>query len=234
MFYIEKQTMHLKIASLNLKWFWERERRFPQIISFFKERDPDIIVLQEVRFDYQFSKDNTLDLINQKLDYHYSNYTKCFNFAEDYGKWIKINKETGSPDIVDEWLWIISKLPFSLSVVNLPIEKGSDRWPRIAQQCNFWDFTLLNLHYSPSDSALFQRKQTPKEDIIIWDFNIKPFQIKELLWDYVSSYNFKQYISYPSEENTFDYCLLKNGKFNNIEIVDGLSDHVWLFFEVEI
>lgn len=227
--------MKLSIFSLNLKGFSDWENRFPKIIKILMDKNPDIILFQEVRFNPKGKERTALDIINEELWYPYKQYAKCFNFAEDYGKWILINKETGKPDFIEEWLGILSKTLFSSSIIDLPIQKGSDRWPRIALQCDFDFFSLVNIHYSPSSSVSIQWNETPKKDIIIWDFNMKPLQIKEVQWKYNSSYDFKEYISYPSEGNTFDYCLLKDWKFLNIEIFDEwISDHIWLYYEIEI
>ena len=227
--------MKLSIFSLNLKGFTDREMRVSKIIEIIKAKNPDIIVFQEVCSDQSKEWWTALDMINKELWYSYQQYAKCFNFAEDYGKWIRLNKHTGKVDCIDEGLGILSKTPFSSSIINLPIQKGSDRWPRIALQCKFNTFSLVNLHYSPSSSAFMQWQETPKEDIIIWDFNMKPLEIGEVQWSYTSSYDFKNYISFPSEWTTFDYCLLKTGKIRSLEIFDQeLSDHVGLYVEIEI
>lgn len=225
--------MYLKIISLNLKWLRERETRLPKIISFIQEKDPDIVFLQEVDYD-PIQGLNTLENLNKELWYTYKKYAKCFNYWEDYGKWILLNKTTNKPDFIDEALGILSKFPFSSSIIDLPIQKGSDRRPRIALQCDFDNFSIVNVHFSASNSALSQREPTPKQDIIIWDFNIKPLQMVEVKWQYNSSYDFKQYVSYPSEWNTFDYCLLKSWKFQKLETFEWLSDHAALYLEIEL
>lgn len=186
--------------------------------------------MQEVQYDWKKSELNAMEILNKELWYPYQNFAKCFNYSQDYGKGIF------SSENIDEWLAVVSKLPFDYSIVELPIQKWIDRWPRIAMECSFWNFSLSNIHLSSkwTNSTYPEREKLNKSDIIVGDFNMTPSELEKIKSEYISSYDIERYVSYPSEGNTFDYCLIRHWKFIRIETFEWLSDHAWLYFEIEL
>ena len=212
----------MKIITLNLKGLNLNEPRFLKIISVLKKLDADIVVFQE-------AVNNISNELNSLLKYPYSDFRPCFDCSKDYGKGIfqKTKKIEG--------LLVLSNLKFKSKKINLPIIKGLDRWPRIAQLCNFGEFKLCNLHLSKyKKSRDLEWSKLPRDSILIGDFNMKPSEIKIRKGKLKSSYVFKEYLSYPKDKTTFDYCLLPKGKFINLKLIRNVSDHNGLFLEIEV
>jgi len=107
--------MLLKIFSLNLKEYEQREERLPKIIAEIKSYEPDIIVVQEVVFDKEKSPLSTLEQINEQLKYPHAVFCPCFDYSLDYGKGVF------QPNSVLGGLGVLSQLPFSFEEQNLPI-----------------------------------------------------------------------------------------------------------------
>ena len=69
------------------------------------------------------------------------------------------------------------------------------------------------------------------------DFNIRTRDMREhrSIWDskYQESTDFIDYVSFPSEGETFDHMLIKPGfKFESIKKFDGISDHSAMIFTI--
>jgi endonuclease/exonuclease/phosphatase family metal-dependent hydrolase len=75
-------------------------------------------------------------------------------------------------------------------------------------------------------------------DIIVGDFNIHTHRLQEHrdVWttEYHESTDFKDYVSFPEENATFDHMLLSpKFKFTDIKTIEGLSDHVAMIYTIE-
>jgi hypothetical protein len=104
--------------------------------------------------------------------------------------------------------------------------------------------SFVNVHFSNneySDEQLAETLQiirdTGSTSVVLGDFNI--FDIKtvgDLYSDeYTASTDFSQYLSFPSENATFDYVLMPHSyTFRSLSVGEGLSDHNALSFEVAI
>ena len=73
---------------------------------------------------------------------------------------------------------------------------------------------------------------------MIGDFNIKhPEYLSQAIYgNYVSSYDYKKYLSYPAANYTLDYVVIpKEFKFKSLKCLGkGLSDHMALLAEVKL
>jgi endonuclease/exonuclease/phosphatase family metal-dependent hydrolase len=192
-------------------------------IDFIKQNNPDIILMQEV------IKKNNVDVLKQLkevLNYPFAHFALKQDFSKDYGKGI-LQKEK-----LIEGLGIISNLQFKAEIFHLPMIFGEDRWPRIATKYWFKSFSICNLHFSKLEkSRRIAVKELPDADIYAGDFNMQPDELLKN-FTYNNSYSFKRYLSYPSKNLTLDYILLKYGKFKELRIINGVSDHNGLFVEI--
>ena len=102
-------------------------------------------------------------------------------------------------------------------------------------------FSLANVHFATNYNAYMQLEELLEycsPDIIVGDFNMFTEDIKEhkYIWspNYNASIEFKDYISFPNENATFDHMLLKpTFKFTSIKTVEGMSDHSAIIYTIE-
>jgi endonuclease/exonuclease/phosphatase family metal-dependent hydrolase len=212
------------IVSLNLNGLPVGDERLGMLLKILKKLNPEIIVFQECTSEL-------IKVIKTRLDYTFAEFCECFDWGKDYGKGIVIDNNNRK---IIEGLGVISKLKFASTKIDLPIQTGIDRWPRIAQICYFGAFKLTNVHLSKHrKSRDLEWKKIPQDSIIIGDFNMLPEELEERKTGVISSYEFKKYISFPNENTTFDYCLLPKGWFVKVELIEGISDHCGLYLEIE-
>ena len=101
--------------------------------------------------------------------------------------------------------------------------------------------SLANVHFASNGNAYLQLQElleyvTP--DVIVGDYNIHTWSLKKHsdIWNakYSESTDYKDYISFPSENATFDHMLLEaDWEFEDIKNTDGLSDHSAMVFTVK-
>ncbi|MNL46732.1 hypothetical protein D3C87_1694700 [compost metagenome] len=96
-----------------------------------------------------------------------------------------------------------------------------------------------NNHYSSEQlgETLQLVKNSGERSIILGDFNIFDVATVSHLYksEYTASTEVADYISFPSENATFDYALVPNEyKMSSLTIGENLSDHNALSFELEI
>ena len=234
-----KEKRMIKIASLNLWRFNEWERRLPLIVESIKKVNPDIIFFQEMQTDISFDKRNQLDILNSFLKYPH----QMFTLAD-----IK-TKRKGVPlsHPVDHGLGVLSKFEFSTDKIMLT-KAEDDKEQRILQVNNFnidgQNFNLANIHFSNSDKwAEAHFKETldilkDKKTGIIGDFNIKDIKKYRELFEkvYISSADFKDYVSYPEDNLSYDYMLIPNDYiFDDFECIDAnISDHRMIVAEISM
>lgn len=221
--------MLIKLFNLNLHGYWNWNKRINKLVKSIKKYDPDIITLQEAQIDKNISSTNQAEEINSFIKYPYLNFAPCFDSSIDYGKGSTTNHS------IIEGLAIISKLSFSSSHADLPITKKLDRWPRIIQNCHNQQLTITNIHLSKHHpTRLNQYPLLPSENILIGDFNAQPKEISSHLKNLQSSYEFKKYISFPTQNITLDYCLIPKGNFVKLITITDLSDHNAIYCELQI
>ncbi|MDD4877790.1 MAG: endonuclease/exonuclease/phosphatase family protein [Candidatus Nanoarchaeia archaeon] len=235
--------MKLKVITNNIWRYYEWETRKDKLIAFLKEKNADLIFLQEAAYDERKKWKNQVHEINEALNY------KDFAFGKlaDMTKWHKepINW------VMHIGLGILSKYPLKYSeVVLLPIypqfgDKKQLGFYHVVINTPEGDMDLINVHFSNNnESAKLHLKETLNwckerniKPIIAGDFNIKivGHLLEESQEEYEISYAIKSYKSfYPTEFShdkepiTLDYILAHKNKFRmtDVECIDtDISDH---------
>lgn len=226
--------MQFKIVSLNLAGFKDWETRLQKIINFLNEKDPDILLLQEVKFDPLVSAYSQSIQLNQLLQ-------KPFPFSQT-----TVSKfyQPSIGDAFREGLAVLSKYPIAHSEALVLAKQTDDKHSRIIQNAdlliNTQQIGISNIHLSNNKHSTAQLRELlgifrsrTEQRIIAGDFNIFDLEGSNDLYaeDYTSSMEFKEYISFPSEKRTLDYALVpKKYAINSLETYEGFSDHSALLF----
>jgi endonuclease/exonuclease/phosphatase family metal-dependent hydrolase len=229
----------ISLASLNLHHFENWKERFPKILELITITSPDIIFTQETQRNPQFDTRNQIEILNETLQYSYSLFSQAEIRTKQKGKDL--------PFPVEHGLGVMSKYPIKEVVVHTLEREVDDKEKRIAVTYTFSinaeDFTVTNIHFANKDNwALSQFKQVLQlvkgVGHIIGDFNIHGYNFEKYTElygkDYVSSYDYKKYISFPTEQTTFDYALISAPHIiRNVTCRDEeVSDHRMLVVEI--
>lgn len=248
----------MKIVSLNIagrsnfgKDFDERMR---SIAKFLDEQQADIVCMQEVTFNGAESLANRINnymeksyphvLAQMSEKYTFDKFTNRF-----MEKW-KAGLIEHDGDYATDGMAILSKEPIknSSSIIMKPAPVSVNGKPdvrvRLTQMIELESgLTLANVHFATNDNAHMQLQELIEydyhPDIIVGDFNIHTKVLMEHkdIWgsDYVESTEFKDYISFPEKNATFDHMLLRKSKyvFSNVEQFDDLSDHSAIIYMIE-
>lgn len=228
--------MQLKIISLNLAGFKDWESRQQKIIDFINKENPDVLLLQEVKFDPLISAYGQSTLLNQLLQ-------KPLPFTQT-----TVSKfyQPSVGDAFREGLAILSKFPIKDSEALVLVKQADDKHPRIIQSAdltiNERQIGIANVHLSNNKYSVEQLRELiaifasrKEERIIAGDFNILQLENEKesYIENYTSSTDFKKYVSFPSENITLDYALIpKHLAFESLDIYEGLSDHNALVFVI--
>ncbi len=200
------------------------------------DEKPDVVFLQEVKFDPMvaaFAQSTRLNsLLEAPFAYEHASITRFHLPANDAA--------------YREGLAVLSRYPVQKSESLVLTKNDADEHTRIVQNLDILIneklMNLTNVHFSNNQYAddqfrelwsILQRRH--EQRIIIGDFNI--FNLSELndMYNasYVSSYDHMEYISYPSEKVTLDYILLpRTYRFDSLTLAEGLSDHAALVAEI--
>ncbi len=225
----------MKIATFNLAGYKDWSTRSIKIEDYLSELTNDVICFQEVRFDLAKSNYNQIDELNLVADYPY----KIIDIVKNY--------TTSEGENYKEGLAIISKYPIQKAETIVLDKATDDKHFRYVQSVDIKVgddlIKIANVHFSPNEYSVEQLKQVldilhkrDEKRLLIGDFNIlNRDQLRLLANNYKISTDFKNYISFPSKELTLDYLLLPEGfNFKNIEVVNGLSDHNLISFELDV
>ncbi|MBU2639126.1 MAG: endonuclease/exonuclease/phosphatase family protein [Nanoarchaeota archaeon] len=233
----------MKILTLNLYRYYENwEKRKNLIVKYIQEQNPGIIFLQECFDDarYNTPKNNQAIQLNKKL-----NYKEC---VYDIAEKLCTEREKPITASVFDGLGCLSRFEI-IEKNKISLKKSKDdKHFRIIQRflfkINKKKFLFYHTHYSNRDGwAREHLKETIQlankeklQPIIVGDLNIRLTEDiqKFTKSKYLNSWEIKDYISYPSEEEVLDYVLIpKTMKFINILCdKDGLSDHRPLVVEI--
>ena len=237
----------MKIISLNVagrnNFGEDFNARIDKIARFLDVENADVVFMQEVTFDK-----NNISLA-EKIN---GNIKRPYEFCqaelgERYGfdkcspnaiKNLKAEFIEHDNETLTDGMGILSRFPIlNYQVIIMtpapPDDRGKpDFRVRVSQCGEINDLKFANVHFSTNNNGWMQLKELLQDnyDFVIGDFNLKPEWLRERanLWAdrYNSMYDFKEYISFPSESTTFDHMLLnKNMSFKNVKVVEGLSDH---------
>jgi endonuclease/exonuclease/phosphatase family metal-dependent hydrolase len=230
--------MQLKIISLNLAGFKDWGSRSKKIIDFINKESPDVLLLQEVKFDPKISAYSQSTLLNRllKTPFPYAQTTVSKFYQPSVGEAYR------------EGLAILSKFPIKDSEALVLIKQADDKHPRIIQSAdliiNERQIGIANVHLSNNKYSVEQLRELiaifasrKEERIIAGDFNILQLENEKesYIENYTSSTDFKKYVSFPSENITLDYALIpKHLAFESLDTYEGLSDHNALVFVVSV
>lgn len=228
----------LKIISLNLAGFKDWELREQRIVDYIAGENPDVILLQEVKYDARKSAYGQSMVLNRLLPtpFPFSQTTISKFYQPSHG------------DAYREGLAVLSKFPIVSSEVLVLTKQPDDKHTRIVQNIDIevdGQMVLLsNIHLSNNAYSVDQLaelmtllKSRNEKRIIAGDFNV--FHLEDVrdiyAEDYTASVEFKKYVSFPSEDRTLDYVLTpKETSFVSLDTQEGLSDHSALSFMVEL
>ena len=220
----------MKITTLNLQGFVDWQRRKPEIVSYLRATDPDIILFQEVVFIPDTSPFNQVQLLNQELNYPYEHSAVTrLQPSHEYTTF-------------REGLGMLSKHPIAKTDTVVLKKEAGDEHNRIIQLIDTivdGQLVLLaNVHFSLTDDVDFATahlKETleiiadkDEERIIAGDFNIDHLETLSDIWGERYEASTKvPYVSFPKMNKRNDYVLVPK-PYTLSEITtsgDTLSDH---------
>lgn len=245
----------MKIISLNMagrsNFGGDFDARMKDISAFLDKEQADIVCLQEVTFyggksiaeKCNDQMGNPYPFVMAQMSEHYTfdRFTKQFKKKWDAG----LIEHDG--EYVTDGMAILSKEPIerSSSIIMKPApidERGKpDVRVRLTQIIKLKSgMSFANVHFATNNNAYVQLQELLEyamPDVIVGDFNVFTWDMKKLngLWksNYQESTDFRDYISFPEENVTFDYMLLKTDyRFESIEKFDGVSDHSAMIFTI--
>ena len=246
----------MKIISLNLagrsNFGKDFDARMRNIAKFLDAQNADIVCMQEVTFDNNRS---LAERINSYLENPYpfveSHMSEKYTFDKFSPRFLE-KWNAGLIEHIDDWatdgMAVFSKEPIAncSAIVMKPAPADERGKPDLRVRVSLIvtlesGFTFANVHFATNGNAFVQLKELidyKPTDVIVGDFNMFTYSMKEHadIWQnlYKESTDFKDYISFPDENATFDHMLIKPAyTFKSIETVDGLSDHVAMVYEIE-
>lgn len=223
----------ISIFTLNLWSYYDFDSRKPKIIKFLKKNDPDIVFLQEVQINQEFSPFSQVELIKKFLpNYKYSIHSTIYLKHFERGKRLKVPVQHG--------MAILSKYPILNSFEYFLAQENNESEPR-SILC--FDVDIKEKSYYFANIHFTNTEQTAKNELVEFlkfihsrgekrilagDFNLFDLpKYSDIYVGYRLSYNFKNYLSYPNDNGCLDYVLMPdNFEFKDLELSEpGLSDH---------
>jgi endonuclease/exonuclease/phosphatase family metal-dependent hydrolase len=227
--------MDMKVTSLNLAGYKNWAERESNIVSYLETTNSDVVFLQEVKFNIEYSPFTQSRYLNSLLSTPYPHSQTSVS---------RIFESAGSES--REGLAVLSKYPIIDSEVIVLGKRADDKHTRIIQKVSLLVdgqiINFTNVHFSNNEYSDEQLEETLKitknrneTTVILGDFNIFDLQTVDHLYstDYVASTEITEYISFPSEAVTLDYVLTpKVFTCKSIDIGENLSDHNALTIEL--
>ncbi len=216
-----------RIITLNIAGRKNIDARIDAIVRFLDEENADIVCFQEVTFgDFQ----NLAHKINTCLLNPYE-----FIQADLAEKYTKDNKSQ------TDGLAILSRDEIyetkTITLTKVPEDENGrpDFHRRIAQLVTLMNgINITNTHLASNNNSHLQfeelLKVIPNDYILSGDFNLPKQKMldRKTIWSepYSCSIDYKDYTSFPKENQTFDYILVpKSANIIDVRIAEGLSDH---------
>lgn len=230
-------SIDMKVTSLNLAGYKNWTEREANIVSYLETTDSDVVFLQEVKFNIEYSAYTQSRYLNSLLSRPYPHSQASVS---------RIFESGGSES--REGLAVLSKYPISDSEIIVLKKRADDKHTRIIQKVSVLvdgqTINFTNVHFSNNDYSDEQLEETLKitksrneTSVILGDFNIFDIKTVSDLYsdDYRVSTDFYQYVSFPSENVTLDYVLVpRDYRFESLDIGENLSDHNALTFELSL
>ncbi|MNH50319.1 Endonuclease/Exonuclease/phosphatase family protein [compost metagenome] len=228
----------MKVTTLNLAGYKRWTEREANVIAYLDESQSDIVFIQEVKFDDRFSPYSQSKHLNSRLHTPYPYAQACIS---------RIYQTSDGKDS-REGLAVLSKYPIIDSETLVLTKQPDDKHTRIIQKVSLRlhneVVTFVNVHFSNNryslgqlDETLRLVKNSGERSVILGDFNIFELGTVKHLYEpeYTASTEVADYISFPSENATFDYALVPHEyKLTSLTVGENLSDHNALSFELEI
>lgn len=226
----------MKVTSLNLAGYKNWSERESNIVSYLQTTNSDVVFLQEVKFDTEYSPFTQSRYLNSLLSTPYPHSQTSVS---------RIFESSGSES--REGLAVLSKYPIIDSETIVLKKRADDKHTRIIQKVSLSIdgkvINFTNVHFSNNDYSDEQLAETLKitkardeTSVILGDFNIFDIQTVGHLYssDYIASTEISQYISFPAENETLDYVLIpKTFTCTSINVGKNLSDHNALTIELD-
>ncbi len=250
-----RYNSNMKIISLNIagrsNFGQDFDARMHRIAEFLDREQADVVCMQEVTF---YTKENLAERINRYMEHPYKSVVAHMSEKYSFDKFTVRFLERWNAglvehegDFVTDGMAVLTNLPIANhEVITMTPAPADDRGKpdvrvRVSQILDFGDFPLANVHFATNHNAYMQLQElisSHPTDIVVGDFNIHTHKLQEHrdIWAsrYQESTDFKDYISFPEENATFDHMLLSpKYSFVDIEAIEGLSDHTAMIYTVE-
>ncbi len=235
----------LSLLTLNLWRYYDFDKRLPNIIKAFKDKNPDIIFLQETQIDRSFSPYAQVEILKKELsEYPYSIHSTIYLKTTQRGEKLVTPVQHG--------MSVLSKYPIMHSFeYYLSKNEGEDEQRSILcfdVNINSKTYKLANIHFANKEDWAKNQllefldflKSRDEKRIMAGDFNLYDLSIysneSSLVEGYNLSFNYKNYVSYPEKEWCLDYIMIPNEfNFTSVETTEGhLSDHKGVFAEISL
>ena len=218
----------MRITSLNLRGFFDWDRRSERVVDALRELDADVILFQEDVYLPDVSSRTTVGELNRRLQYPYRHESVT-----------RLQQGRVHTDY-REGLGLLSRLPVASTETLVLKHEQADPHQRIVQFVDLaaddglWP--LANVHLSVRDDFALQHlaevqgivRSRQEVRILGGDFNVNHLERRRGRWpDSVLTTDVMQYDSHPSSDETDDYFLVpKAWRIDRVLVSgDGLSDH---------
>lgn len=228
--------MTMKVTTLNLAGYKNWDKRKNNIISYLNDLKPDVVFLQEVKYDTQHSSHIQSKHLNDKLSTPYLYFQSCISRIY----------QTSEGEDSREGLAVLSKYPIIDSEALVLAKRPDDKHTRIIQKVrllvNNDIVSFVNVHFSNNQYSSEQLEETldivrhsGERSIVLGDFNIFDLRALKHLYssEYIASTEISTYVSFPSENVTLDYVLVpKEYRLISLSVGENMSDHNALSFDL--
>jgi len=222
--------------TLNLWRYYDWNARKENITQLVKEVQPDIVGLQEVQINKSFSSSPQSKNISEATGYKYQAFCPTIKKLKQIDKNGKFTQQAA------HGLGLISKYPIISYEAHCLKQQPDDKEPRSVMfakiKIDKKIIDICNVHFSNNDMfAELHLKELLEvcrdkclHPIIIGDFNLYNLgkYRSNILSEYKTSFDYKQYTSYPKDNGTLDYILIpKTMNFRDVACSDTyVSDHL--------
>jgi endonuclease/exonuclease/phosphatase family metal-dependent hydrolase len=226
----------MRITSLNLRGFFEWEKRSERIVAYLRRVDPDVLLFQEVVYLPAISPFSPVELLNRELGYPYRHESitrlqrgRTFN---DYREGLAALSRWPVPASEAVVLHHEDHDPHQRIVQFLDVQQDGRLWP------------LANVHLSVRDDFAIEHLKevlemlNAKEErrILGGDFNVDHLERHAALWRgrAVLTSELEPYLSRPASHENDDYFLVPTEyTVESLQLSgDELSDHRALTVDV--
>lgn len=230
----------ISIFTLNLWRYYDFESRLVNFEKVIKDKNPDIIFLQEVQIDTTISPFSQVEMIKKLLpEYQYSIHSTIYLKESQRGEKLSIPVQHG--------MAVLSKYPIINSFEYFLSKNKAETEPRsilcfdVLVESKMYYFA--NIHFTNQEEAAQQQlveflhfiHSRGEKRIIAGDFNLYNLpECPNIFTGYKLSYDYHSYVSDPNNKGCLDYVMIPDDfSFSNLELLEEyLSDHKGLFVNV--